>query len=171
MRRRDEDTEFAQQASEGIEPRGARREPGGPQPVQRGNGLVLNRLDGDRMNLLVSIGFEEPFRVGAVGLVAPHVRPDIMRREQAYRVTERLKLAGPVVSRPARLEHDRRRRALREERQESIARKPSFFVEMARPMRHGHLEDGLCEIDGDGRMLHVDSSSLWPQEAVSPLAP
>ena len=30
-------------------------------------------------------------------------------------------------------------------------------------MRHGHLKHGLCEIDGDGRMLHVDSSLPWPQ--------
>jgi hypothetical protein len=29
---------------------------------------------------------------------------------------------------------------------------------MTRPMRHGNLEDGFCEIDGDGRMLHVDFS-------------
>lgn len=44
------------------------------QPVQRGNGLVLDRLDGNRVHLLVPIGFKKPFRVGAVGLTAqpPH---------------------------------------------------------------------------------------------------
>ena len=112
----DEDAEFTQQASDGIEPRGARGEPGGTQAVQRGDGLVLDRFDGDRVNLLVPIGFEEPFRVGPVGLVAPHVRSHIMRGQQPDRVTERLKLARPVVSRPAGLEDDGRRRPLREER-------------------------------------------------------
>ena len=84
--------------------------------MQRGNGLVLDCFDGDRVNLLVPIGFEQPFRVGAVGLVAPHVRPHIMRGQQPYRVTEWLELARPIVSRPAGLEHNRRRRPLREER-------------------------------------------------------
>jgi hypothetical protein len=77
----DEDAEFAQQASDGIEPRGPRREPGRPETVQRGHGLVLDRLDRDRVDLLVPIGFQEPFRVGAVGLIAPHVRAHIMRGE------------------------------------------------------------------------------------------
>jgi hypothetical protein len=34
-----------------------------------------------------------PFRIGAVRFVAPHVRPDIMRREQPHRVAERLQLS------------------------------------------------------------------------------
>jgi hypothetical protein len=36
----------------------------GPQAMQRGNGLALERFDGDRVNLLVPIGFQKPFRVG-----------------------------------------------------------------------------------------------------------
>src|SRR5437762_6584743 len=30
-------------------------------------------------------------------------------------------------------------------------------------MRDGDLKHRLCEIDGDGRMLHADSSLPWPQ--------
>jgi hypothetical protein len=37
-------------------------------------------------------------------------------------------------------------------------------------MRDGDLEDRFCEIDGDGRMLHVGSSLPWPRKAVLPLA-
>jgi hypothetical protein len=29
-------------------------------------------------------------------------------------------------------------------------------------MRYGNLKHRLCEIDGDGRMLHLDSSLPWP---------
>jgi hypothetical protein len=83
--------------------------------MQRSNRLVLDRFNRHRMNLLVSIRFEEALRVGAVSLVAPHVRSHIMRREQPNRMPQRLELSGPVVSGSAGLEHDRRRWPLREE--------------------------------------------------------
>jgi hypothetical protein len=85
-----------------------------------------------------------------------------MRRQEPNDVPEGLQLAGPVVSRPAGLEHDRRGWPLCEECEESIAGQSSFFVGMTRPMRYGNLKRRLCEIDGDGRMLHVDSSLPWP---------
>jgi hypothetical protein len=87
-----------------------------------------------------------------------------MGREQPHHVSEWLKLPGPVVSRPAGLKQDRRRRPLREERQQSIAREPPFFIHAAWPMRYGNLKDRLCEVDGDGRMLHVGSSLPWPSK-------
>lgn len=62
------------------------------QPVQRGNGLVLDRLDGNRVHLLVPIGFKKPFRVGAVGLTAPHVWAHIMRGQQPDGMTEWVEL-------------------------------------------------------------------------------
>ncbi|MEX2271238.1 MAG: hypothetical protein WD690_07210 [Vicinamibacterales bacterium] len=73
---------------------------------------MLDRFDGNRVNLFVPIGFQEPFRIGAVGLIAPDVRAHIMRGQQSYCMTEWLELAGPVVSRSAGLEDDRRRRLL-----------------------------------------------------------
>ena len=128
---RNEDAEFAQQATEGIEPRGSRREPGGSQAMQRGNGLMLDRLDGHGVNLLVSIRFEEPFRIGAVGFIASDVRPHVVRGQQPHGMPEWLQLARPVMSRTAGLEHDGRRRLLGEEREESIAREPPFFIDLA----------------------------------------
>ncbi len=50
----------------------------------------------------------------------------------------------------------------REEGEETIAGEPSLVVDSARAMRDGDLEHGLCEINGDGRMLHLDSSLPWP---------
>jgi len=101
----------------------------------------LDRFDRHWVNVLVAIRFEQPFRVGPVCLVASHVRPHVVRREKPHDVAKRLKLAGPIVSRSTRLKEDRRRRPLRERLEESIAREPSFFIDTAGPMRHGHLKD------------------------------
>jgi hypothetical protein len=51
---------------------------------------------------------------------------------------------------------------LRHIQTESRARETTVFLDVTRPPRHGDLEDRLCEVDGDGRMLHVDSSMPWP---------
>jgi hypothetical protein len=73
------------------------------------------------MNLLVPMGLQQAFRVGAVCLVAPHVRPHIVRGEEPHRVPEWLKLSRPMVRGPACLQEHRRRRPLGEELQEAIA--------------------------------------------------
>jgi len=51
---------------------------------------------------------EDALGLGAVGLVASHVGPDVMRREQDHAVSERLELAAPVMRPPTRF-HDHRR--------------------------------------------------------------
>jgi hypothetical protein len=75
---------------------------------------------------------------------------------------ERLELSRPVMGRPARFEDYLRRWLLREEQQKAIAGETPFVIDVARSMRDSHLKHGLCEIDGDGRMLHGDSSLPWP---------
>ena len=116
-----EDAEFPQQATNRVESCRSGREPSGPQAMQRRDGLVRDTLDGDGVNLLIPIGFEKPFRVGAVGLVASHVRPHVVRGEEPHRMPEWLKLSRPVVRGPACLQEDRGRRPLGEEVQEAIA--------------------------------------------------
>src|SRR5829696_1289341 len=37
-----------------------------------------------------------------------------------------------------------------------------LLVDVAGAARDRNLKDRLCEVDGDGRMLHGDSSSPWP---------
>jgi hypothetical protein len=122
------------------------------------------------MNVLVPVRFEQPLGVRAVCLIAAYVRPDIVRREQPHRVPERLQLSAPIVRRPAGFQEDGRRRPLGEELDEPIAREPAFLINSPWLARDGDLKDRLRDIDGDGRMLHVDSSLPWPHEAVSPLA-
>jgi hypothetical protein len=105
---RTEDPELTQQTAERVQPCRPRREPGGAKTVRRRDGLVLDRLDGHRMNLLVPVGFEQSLGIGAVGAVAPYVGPHIVCGQESNDVPEGLQLAGPVVSRPAGLEYDRR---------------------------------------------------------------
>jgi hypothetical protein len=93
------------------------------------------------------------------------VGPDIVGREQPPRVPEWLQLSRPIVRRPT-FHEDCRRRSLREELEQAIARKPAFLIDAAGMLRDGDLKHRLCEINGDGRMLHVDSSLPWPREAV-----
>ena len=69
---------------------------------------------------------------------------------------------APVVCRPAGLHEDRCWRPLSEELVKAIAGEPAFFVDVPRMMRDRDLKDRFCEIDGDGRMLHVDSCLKRP---------
>jgi hypothetical protein len=138
--------------------------------MQRCDGLLIDRLDRHRSDLVIASRFEQCFGVRTISLAATHVAMDIVPGQETNGVAERLELSGPVMGGATGLEENCRRRPLSEVRQKSSARQPPFFVDVTRPMRHRHLKHRLCEIDGDGRMLHLDSSLPWPREAVSTLA-
>jgi hypothetical protein len=63
---------------------------------------------------------------------------------------------------------------LRKERQEPSPREASLDINLPGAMRHRDLKDRLCEIDGDGRMLHpglllplaVTGREPWHDDAV-----
>ena len=69
-----------QQASDGVQPRGARSQPPRAQPVERGQALLVESLDGHGRDLLVAMGLQKRGRVGSIGLVAQDVAPGVMRR-------------------------------------------------------------------------------------------
>lgn len=58
------------------------------------------------MDVLVAVGFEERFGIGAVGLVSRDVGPDRVGWQENDGVTEHLQLPGPVVSGAASLQED-----------------------------------------------------------------
>ena len=126
--------------------------------VERTRYLLVHRLDRDRANLVVARGLKQRLGVAAVGLVATHVAVHVVGGQQPHVVAALLELAGPVVGAPAGLEEHGGRWLLREERQEPGAREPALQTHLARPVRDGDLKYGLCEINGDGRRLHTDSS-------------
>ena len=92
-----------------------------------------------------------------------------MGREESHGVAELLEGPPPVVCRAARFQQDRRGRPIGEERQEPCAAQPMLFVHPTGMVRHGDLEDGLCDVNGDGRMLHLDSSFAMASGAASSL--
>src|SRR5262249_3833862 len=42
-----------------------------------------------------------------------------------------------------------------------ILRQPVVLVDMARGMRDSNFKNGLCHVDGDGRMLHGTPPDVW----------
>jgi hypothetical protein len=138
--------------------------------VQGGNRLLLDGLDRYRMNVVIARRLEQRFRVRAIGLVAAHVPMHVVRRQQADAVAARFELPSPMMGRAARLEQDGRRRLLREVGEKSLARESFLRVDAPCTMRDRNLKHRLCEIDGDGRMLHVDTSFPLPTRGRTPLA-
>jgi len=94
---RDGDSELAQQTAHEIDPCRPRRQPRGARPVQAGQGLLGLGLDGDRVEILIAVGFEEALRVSAVRLVTEHVRAHGVRRQQDRTMTQFHHLPTPMV--------------------------------------------------------------------------
>ena len=77
-------------------------------------------------------------------------------------MAQALELPAPMMRRTAGFEQDRGGGPLGEETQDPRAGQPMLFIDPARAVGHGHLKDRLGEINSDRRMLHLDSSWLWP---------
>jgi len=70
-------------------------------------------------------------------------------------VAESLELAGPMVSRAAGFHDDARRWLRGEEFEKARAAEPTLGANSAGRGRDRDLENGLCEVDGDGcSLLH-----------------
>ena len=162
------DAKLAQQTSERVQARGARREPRRPQAVQRRDRLGARpsspgRRESPRCDSLRGAPSRRCDRSCCAGRRAAH-----HARAAAVGVAERLELSGPVVSGPAGFEHDGRRRLLREEREERsrVSRRSSST--MAWPMRHATWNTDFA------RSTAMVVCSIWApprrglEEAVAP---
>jgi len=147
-------SELAQQAAYRIEAGSASGEPGGAQAVQGSQGLLGDGLHGHRADILVAKRLQQPARIGAVGLVAKHVGPGGMGREQDDTVTEGVEPAAPVVCRAASLEKNGGRRLVGAELHEGGPGQAALLADLARLYAHRHLENFLGHIDGDGGRFH-----------------
>jgi hypothetical protein len=79
------DAELSQETAHGVDATGPCSEPGRAQPVQGGQRLLVDRLDGHGLDLLVAMGFEQALGVGSVGLVSRNEGSRMLRREQQTR--------------------------------------------------------------------------------------
>jgi hypothetical protein len=130
--------------------------------MERCNRLGFNGLDRDGVDVLVVIRLQERLRIGAIRLAAAHIAVHIVSRQQSNRVPELLQLSRPVMGRPARFQQHSGGWLLGEVRQEPVTRQASLSIDSPSVRRDRDLKHGLCEIDGNGRMLHPDPSLPWP---------
>ena len=173
----DEDTELSQDSPDGIDASGPGSEPSGAESMQGGEGLLVEGFDRDGSNVPVSVSLEKAFGIGAVRLVSTDVWLDVVRGEKDNVVTVALELSGPVVSHAASLHDDMSGFALGEEWNKPRAGEAMGFGHLAGVVRDGELEDVLCNIHGNRRMLHfgllllfalmksTDSGTLMPTES------
>jgi len=76
------DAAFAKRSSERIQSCGAGGEPPAAHPMQSGNGLKLERLDGYGPQSSAAVRLEQSPAVGAVGLVAEAIVADMLGRQE-----------------------------------------------------------------------------------------
>jgi len=155
---RDDESELAENATDGVDASGPRGEPGGAESMQRGEGLLVNALDGNGLDPGIADGLEQGVSVGAVGLVAVNVGRDVKRWKQYDVMSELFQLSRPVVRGAAGLHDDGGGLSLGEEAEELGAGEAMIHDGLRGSVGDRDLEDALCEIDGDERMIHADSS-------------
>ncbi len=157
----DGDAKLPEETADGVDARGAGVLVGRPESVESSERLLVVGLNGDRLNVFVSEGFEDGFRIGFVSFVSVSIASDVMWREEGDGMAELLEVPSPVMSGTTRLEEDAGGLLLGHETLELRSREPVVLGDPTGVVRDGDLKDGLGEINGDG-MLHSDSSLLWP---------
>jgi hypothetical protein len=160
---RDEDADFPEHASGGVDAGGAIGAVGAAVPVQGSQHMLIEGFRGDRMDVLVAKGLEECFGIGAVGLVARGVGAGGVRREQNDGVAQLLELPSPMVGGATSFGQGRGRLPLGEEALEAGPRETMVLAHMAGVDGDGDLENRFREIDGYGRMGHrgFTAASGW----------
>jgi hypothetical protein len=78
--------------------------------------------------------------------------------QENHGVTELPELACPEVRTAAGLHNDDGGRQLGEEGQDLLPAQAGLAIELAGPGRHGELDDGLCDVEANQGIVHVDSS-------------
>jgi hypothetical protein len=153
--------EFPKEAPDGIDASRSATEIPGAETVQGVDGLLIDGFDGDGRDGLVASGFEEGLGIGPVGLVALAIAGHVSGGQQSHGVAEGLELPAPVVGGAAGFHEDAGRWLMQEEGTEASATEAMLLMDLTGSMRHGDLEDGLCEIDGHVRIVHEDSSPVF----------
>ena len=150
------DAEFSENAPGRVDPSSPVSEVFGAEPVKGCESMLIGRLNGNRLNIFVSEGFEDALGVGAVGFIANDVGSDGMRGEKDGRMAERLELAGPEMGGATGFEDDRCGLSFGEESFESGPGEPMMFANPTGVIGDGDFEYGFSEINGDsGVRVHV----------------
>jgi hypothetical protein len=135
--------------------------------MERGEDLLIHGLYRHGPNVLIATGLQEALGIRAVGLVAPDVGTDVVRRQKHDSVAQRLDLASPVVCGSARFHDHGRCRLLRHEGQKLAARQPFPPDHVAGSVRDRQLKNSLCHVDGDASIVRHDGLLLSSKPAAT----
>lgn len=122
--------------------------------MEGGQHMLVERFYRNGVDVRIAEGFEDRLCIASVRFVSGCVRTGNMGREQDDGVAEVLKLPRPVVRRTAGFEDHQRGLPFGEELLEAGTREAMALAADAWMGGDGDLENGLCEIDGYGRMGH-----------------
>jgi len=106
------------------------------------------------MDVLVSEGFQECFRISAVGFIAWDVGTHCMWREQDHRVSETVELSGPVMGGTTGFEQDSGRLVFRKVAHELNTSEAAVFTDMTWSPGDGDLKNRLCMINSYCGSIH-----------------
>jgi len=135
--------------------------------------LLLHGFDRHRQKSAAPVGLQQRGSVGPVRLVAAHIGPHMLGRQQLDLVTLGLERPRPVVGGGASLHHDPARRAVGEEPGEALPRQALALDQATLFVADGQLENSLCQVNGDGGSVHGRTPSARRMGSVRPsiLAP
>src|SRR5271170_401355 len=112
--------------------------------MQGQDALLLQILGGDKLHVGMGGGRAECRRVGGIVLLALlHEWSDGIGRYQLHIVSEASQHAGPMMSRPARLQYNRAGLLLCEERDNLVPSQLALDLRPSGLIHSMHLENGL----------------------------
>ena len=146
---------LAQNPAQGVDPRGPGRDPLLAHAVQRDERLLLDAFHRHARHLARAHRFEDRFGIGAIGLIASHVRAHIRRRDQRHAMPLLLRQPSPVVRHAARFHHDVQRRGLCEVARELRPIQTLTPHDAPLRIRDRELEHALCQVHSHCRSIHL----------------
>ena len=156
------DAEFAQGATQTVDPGSSGGLPLVAQAMQLQDGLLRLAFDRYRLNIFAAPCFEQSAGVTAIVLVAPSVKADMLCREQSDVVTVSNEDARPVVRGAACFAQDPAYRQLRDEFSELDTVEPVSRDHLPGIVRQRHLETIFCQIDAEGSTPLIRMPSICP---------
>ena len=154
------EAEFAEEAAQAVDALSAGVLPLLTDTVELLEHLLLDRADGDGLDVVAAMGFEQGIGIGAVGFATTAIGRGVLGGEQADLVSEGLGGAPPEVGGAAGLEQDEGRRLSSKEGREGLAGKPVTLEDTVMLIGGSDFEDILCQVDGDDFRLHEWTPSV-----------
>ena len=122
--------------------------------------IISAGFDAHRGDVATAQRLEQCRGIGRIGLVALDIGAHVARRQQPHLDTAAGQPARPVVRGAARLHHHPLDGTVSEPAFKLPAREAMACGDLPVLIGHGELKDVLCQIDGDGRSIHLGLLSV-----------